>query len=501
MSDPASVPLFRLEVARLRRHFTVLWLRGTEAICEPYAFDLEIVSEGPAIDAASLMYKPAFISFKGSAQGFHGLILAVTRSHYQPGPACYRIQIGPRLTCLTQRGSWRVFQHLSATQIIACVLEENGLREGAYRFDLKAECREREVCTQHQESDLQFIQRLLSEEGLHYHFSHARQGHVLVIGEGLRGFARSPVAPWRHLSEQAGITRFCVNSTGQDRPGSRASERAEGASTLSFVSAGQLLPLVDHPLAAWNHMWLVTRVEHSAPNAEGAAEEPYCNRFQAIPWEVGFSVPAPPCRSPAPDLRRARVVGRKGEEAQRDRYRRVLVRFDPDTHSHALLRNDCWLPLAPGLELPVYAGMPVAVGFLGGDIDRPLIVAGLHDGPTGPAEPGQNAAPRPECMQLHLDPRMWLGETRRLALEGGPLLELLDDTELTVTTGLSELRLDKHGLTLTGPRITFCGQPVGPDDNETQDSTCEPAAGARQAPGDAAQAQPPHQSEDEEGQP
>ena len=489
MIDPASVPLFRLEIARPRRHFTVIWLRGNESIGQPYAFDLEIVSQGRALDPASLMYRPAFISYKGSDQGFHGHILALTRSHYGAGPARYRLQVGPRLACLNSRGGWRVFQHLSATQIITRVLQENGMREGSWRFESKTRCREREYCTQYQESDLHLIQRLLCKEGLHYHFRHTRRGHVLVIGEGLRGFERSPVAAWRQLPEQPGVTRFRVTGAGPENSGRRTSERAEGASTLAFVRSGQLLPLVDHPVAEWNHMWLVTQVTHSAGNDDD--DEPYCNTFQAIPWEAGFSAPPPPPRGPIPDLRRAWVTGRQGEEAERDRYRRVCVQFD---QGDGPLRDQCWLSLAPGLDLPMPGGTPVAVGFLGGDIDRPLIVAGFQEG----LPLGHRTASQADHIHLRLDPRMWLGDTRSVTLEGGPTLELQADSCLTVTAGASELRLDTEGLTLISPLIGLRGRaPAG----DTAGSACEPAVGTCQAPGDAAQGQAANEREDQEGQP
>ncbi|RRV09557.1 type IV secretion protein Rhs [Pseudomonas sp. v388] len=492
MYDPASVPFFRLEIARLRRHFAVLWLRGTEAISQPYTFELEITHQGAAVDPASLMYKSVFLSFKGSGVGFHGQIHSITRSHYRAGPACYRLQVGPRLACLDQRCQSRHFQQLTAPQIIARILEEHGVRD--YRFELKSDCRVRELCTQYQETDLQLIQRLCHEEGLHYHFCHSREEHEMIIGDGLRGFARSPAAPWRRIPQRAGVTHFAVATSGDDTPGSRAGEQAEGASTLPFVRAGQLLPLIEHPVAEWNHMWLVTKVEHHAPASgeHAVRHDAYSNRFQAIPWEVGFVASQAPSRRSPPDLRRAWVLGAPGEEAERDRYRRVRVQFDKDGEGLGARYGDCWLPLAPGLDLPVRGGMAVAVGFLGGDMDRPLIVAGLDTPPHRPtsSQPRQAVEPDSVCMQL--DWQMLLGEKRSLRLDGGPTLDLHADSELTVQVGASRIRLDARGLTLISPRVTFASQP---------ESAREPAIVAAQAPGDGSQAQATHQSEHQEGQP
>jgi type VI secretion system secreted protein VgrG len=504
MYDPASVPLFRLEVARLRRHFAVLWLRGTEAISQPYAFELEIINTGAVIDPPSLMYKSVFLSFKGSDQGFHGQIHAITRSHYRSGPACYRLQVGPRLAALAQRCHLRHFQHLTASQIIARVLEEHGVRD--YRFELKTDCRVRELCTQYQETDLQLFQRLCRQEGLHYHFVHSREEHELIIGDGLRGFARSPVAPWRTMPQQPGVTRFTVDASGEDFPDSRTHERAEGAGTLAFVRSGQLMPLIEHPVAEWNHMWLINRVEHQVPAAAAlsSGQPHYSNRFQATPWEVGFRPPEPSSRDSHPDLRRAWILGPGNELAERDRYRRVRVQFDEGGQGVGARYGDCWLPLAPGLELPMRGGMSVAVGFLGGDMDRPLIVAGLDSVPYGSAPVVREPRPVAESdsVRMQLDWQMLLGEKRSLHLDGGPALDLQVGSELTVKVGASQIRLDADGLTLISPRVTFASQTESESGGECSgESADEPSVAAAQTPGDGPKAKASEQSEQEEGQP
>jgi type VI secretion system secreted protein VgrG len=504
MYDPARVPLFRLEVARLRRHFPILWLRGSEAISQPYVFDFEIINKGSALDPASLMYKSVFISFKGSDHGFHGRVHAVTRSHYQPGPACYRLKVGPRLACLGQRNNPRLFQHLSATQIIARVLEEHGIRKGSYHFDLKAECRVRDICTQYRETDLQLVERLCSEEGIHYHFVHSREHPELIFSDGLRGFARSEVAPWRRVSQQAGITKFTVEASGEDAPGSRASERAAGESTLPFVSAGQLLPLVDHPVADWNHMWLVTRVEHDAPllDARSKSHEPYCNRFQATPWEVGFRPPHPGARDKTPTVQRAWVLGPAGQEAKRDRHRRVQVQFDWGRQGYGARYSDCWLSLASGLDLPMRGGMAVAVGFVDGDIDRPLIIAGLNAAAgIQPRQAEPETAQEPDSVRMHLDWQMLLGENRSVRLDDGPTLDLHANSELTVRVGASEIRLDAGGLTLISPQVTFASRAAEPAPDETPGSADEPAVRAGKPPGDGTQTKATHKGERQERQP
>ncbi|WP_282344973.1 contractile injection system protein, VgrG/Pvc8 family, partial [Pseudomonas sp. PS02288] len=82
----------------------------------------------------------------------------------------------PQLAYLAYRINQRIFQHLSVPQIVAQVLEEHGILAGAYRFGLSASYPERLYCTQYDESDLHFVQRLCEEEGIHYHFEHSAAG-------------------------------------------------------------------------------------------------------------------------------------------------------------------------------------------------------------------------------------------------------------------------------------------------------------------------------------
>ncbi|KPW17185.1 Uncharacterized protein ALO83_02389 [Pseudomonas cannabina pv. alisalensis] len=181
MPDPASAPFFRLEIARLQRCFDVISFNPTEAISQPFIFEIEILGDGFDLDLASLMFKPAYLN-PGDEPGFHGQIHSATRCHYHPGPACYTLTMGPRLSCLALRYNSRLFQHMTAPRIIAQVLEEHGLKN-SYRFDLQTECRERECCVQYQESDLQLVQRLCAEENIHYYFVHSRRHHHLIFAD------------------------------------------------------------------------------------------------------------------------------------------------------------------------------------------------------------------------------------------------------------------------------------------------------------------------------
>ncbi|WP_277422799.1 contractile injection system protein, VgrG/Pvc8 family, partial [Pseudomonas viridiflava] len=89
----------------------------------------------------------------------------------------------------------RIYQQMSAQQIIALILEEHGIKGNGYKFQLGQPCPERDYCVQYDESDLHFIQRLCEEEGIHFHFQHSASGHTLVFGDDQTVFPKlAPVS-------------------------------------------------------------------------------------------------------------------------------------------------------------------------------------------------------------------------------------------------------------------------------------------------------------------
>ena len=319
MFDPANQPHFTLRIDGASHDLQVLAFEGREAIGQPYRFDVELVSERPDLDLRSLLDRPAFLAVAPGGDGIHGLIQRIAQGDSGQRLTRYGLSLVPRLAYLAQRSNQRIFQHLTAPQIIARVLEEHGILAGdGHRFQLGASYPARDYCVQYAESDLHFVQRLCEEEGLHYHFRHSPEGHVLVFGDDQTVFPRlAPVAYQQDsglVADQPVVKRFGVRlETRSSRvtrrdydfeqprlqlesafasefapdledygyPGRftdrtrgrhlarRALERqrsdhrlAEGASDQPTLRSGHFLELGEHPRADWNQLWLLGEVHH-----------------------------------------------------------------------------------------------------------------------------------------------------------------------------------------------------------------------------------------------
>ncbi len=320
MFAAANQPHFTLSIEGLEHDLQVLAFDGHEAIAQPYRFDLELVSERPELDLEALLHRPAFLAFDRAGGGIHGLIQRAAQGESGKRLTRYSLTLVPQLAYLAHRSNQRIFQQLSVPQIIARILEEHGiLADTGHRFQLGPVLYPaRDYCVQYDESDLHFLQRLCEEEGIHYHFEHDRQGHVLVFGDDQTVFPTlAPVAYQQDsglVADEPVVKRFGLRLetrtsrvsrrdydfeqprlqlestvSGElvpdledyDYPGrftersrgrhlaQRALERhrhdyqqAEGTSDQPRLLSGHFLELTDHPRADWNQLWLLSEIHH-----------------------------------------------------------------------------------------------------------------------------------------------------------------------------------------------------------------------------------------------
>ena len=320
MFSPADQASFILDIEGLNHDLQVLEFTGKEAISQPFRFDLKLVSENPDLDLESLLHRMAFLGFDRHGAGIHGQVYSVGQGDAGKRLTQYQLCLMPSLAYLGHRFDHKIFQKLSVPQIIAQVLESHGILSTAYRFTLGTDYQPRDYCVQYGESCLHFLQRLCEEEGLHYHFEHSREGHVVVFGDDQTVFPRlqrptvylqdsamvadepvikaftlametRPTAVTRRdydfekplLQLESGAKdasslqledygfpgRFTDRELGNHRA-QRALERhrsdylqATGRSDQPMLLSGHFLTLTGHPRQQWNDLWLLTEVIHT----------------------------------------------------------------------------------------------------------------------------------------------------------------------------------------------------------------------------------------------
>jgi len=343
----AASARFTLTLPTASHDFQVLAFKGEEHISQPYQITVDLVSDDPNLALSSVLHHEAFLSFDAQGNGIHGQIYSIERGASGKRLTHYTLVLVPRLAYLQHRFNQRIFQFKSVPQIIAQVLEEHWILSCNYRFEVDhAVYPPREYCTQYDESDLDFIQRLCAAEGIHYHFEHSEAGHVLVFADDQGGFSKLAPTVFNTdggmVAEQTSIKQFKVRlqartsrvarrdydferpdyvlesrhrgdhpdaskdepdledyrypgyDTDKDRADllvKRAHQRhrsdhqvASGKSDIRQLHSGYYLDLKGHPTADNNMLWLLTTVSHEG--AQPQVLEEFASSYRAANGEL-----------------------------------------------------------------------------------------------------------------------------------------------------------------------------------------------------------------------
>jgi len=101
----------------------------------------------------------------------------------------YRLVLRPWLWLLSKRVNSLIFHEKKPTEIIAQIFGEHG---GIAKFRDKTTKGYPvfEYCTQYQESDMDFVRRLMEQHGIHFHFQHEKGVHTLVMGDSTSAYEK-----------------------------------------------------------------------------------------------------------------------------------------------------------------------------------------------------------------------------------------------------------------------------------------------------------------------
>jgi type VI secretion system secreted protein VgrG len=440
--------------------FRVVQFSGHEALNQTYRFEVEVIGLPPAMNLERLLQQPVFLSL-GDDQGFHGILHSASHEYRGAQQVGYTLLLVPCLQALDGNSQRRVFHDLSVPMILRRLLEEHDLPDDSYRFELaNGHYPPRPFCIQYEESDLALLQRLCEEEGIHYHFEHHRDGHVLVLADDSLSFPQEPLLtpfqadadpdtaqpaiselfqrheaqplPTRWDARNRGAPdagdgaanhgfgkpspKMARPDPGQDQRSRRQLQRlrclqqqVHGQSNHGAMCSARIIQVAAHPLSSFNDQWLLTETRHqghpSLNPAAGCAALIYRNQFSAIPWSTEFRPALKQARPSIPGYQPARVLGQTGQAPKLDDQGRLQVRLWPTTPADPQECVGLWLPLALATphgwidprRLPK-AGSEVLVNFLDSDPDRPVLWVGL--GHIHAPEPARPREPRNDARLL-----------------------------------------------------------------------------------------------------
>jgi len=377
---------------------------GEESISQPFRFQLDLQSEKRDINPADILRQPANVSWvmrDGSVRHLNGFISRFSQGASDAQLTNYRAELVPWTHFLSLRRDCRIFQNLSVPDIVAEVFTGAGFND----FDIRCASRPtREYCVQYAESDLNFVQRMLEEEGIYYFFEHEQDKHTLVLADEI---SQTPDCPppstvpvlavsapeedvvttfeWEnsinigsvmyrdydHLQPSFTLDGLAPGQEGEEvyeywpgRYTTRAEgerlaryrleaeealrEQAHGRSECRNLIAGHKFTLTEHTNSRANQQYLLTAVRHICDNGEYRSEESgaafdYSNEFTCLPASVPFR-PRRMTRKPLiHGSQTAVVVGPPGEEIYTDEHGRVKLHFHWDRLGQRDENSSCWV--------------------------------------------------------------------------------------------------------------------------------------------------------------
>ncbi|HEX4128603.1 MAG TPA: type VI secretion system tip protein TssI/VgrG [Pirellulales bacterium] len=162
---------------------------GQERLSGLFEYELEMLSEQDSISPDDIVGKNVSFSVKdldNSPRYFNGFVSQFAYYGRTDRLHQYRAQVVPWLWFLTRTTDCRIFQNKSVPDIIKAIFSDLGFTD--FKLQLNAQYQPREYCVQYNETDFQFVSRLMEDEGIFYFFEHEDGTHTLTLADSTSGY-------------------------------------------------------------------------------------------------------------------------------------------------------------------------------------------------------------------------------------------------------------------------------------------------------------------------
>ncbi|QTD53912.1 type VI secretion system tip protein VgrG [Sulfidibacter corallicola] len=424
-----------------------------QALSELYTIQVQIKTKDSSLSFQDFLYKDAEIVLKcgeklDADRKFTGIVTRFVQGTTRFGDLdsttkkfyTYDVEIRPKLWVTTQRYGSKVFQKKTAKDIISEVLGDAGV---SFKWSIKGTPPEREYCLQYEETDFEFVSRLLEDEGITYFFDHDAKQVVFANDPsghpGCKPDAKAQYSEeksnWMFFGKDERVQEFSyeeIIGTGKftsndynyetaqtkikaddteggvpcfpkleiyehtlNYPDAGAgkkistlrkeemvcrSKRARGRTTCRSFETGYSFTLSEHFRGDMNRKWIL------ASCAISMEQGLYQCQFTAIPADIAFRPMRKTPRPKVTGVQTAVVTGPGGSKVYLDDMGRAKIQFHWDRDGQMNDRSSMWVRVSNGYAGKDYGiqwiprvGHEVLVSFINGDPDRPLITGRVYN--------------------------------------------------------------------------------------------------------------------------
>ncbi|RVT84122.1 type VI secretion system tip protein VgrG [Rhodobacteraceae bacterium CCMM004] len=162
----------------------LLRARIVERLGAPTRASIDFAGPRAQIPPGDILGKPIVIESQASSEPrFWTLHCTAVEYHgRQGGHTLYTAELHSKLWFLSRRRNLRIFQEMSTPDIVRAILSDHGF-SGDLDEGLVETYGPRPVCVQYRESDLDFISRLMEQEGIHYTSVHTNGAEKIHVGD------------------------------------------------------------------------------------------------------------------------------------------------------------------------------------------------------------------------------------------------------------------------------------------------------------------------------
>lgn len=168
-------------------------MAATEQLGGLFNFDLDLLSANPEINFQEMLGQSMTVQYQRldkEIRYFNGIVSCFTQAGNHGDLSLYRATLRPWCWFLTCNTDSRIFQNKTVPDIIKEVFREHGFSD--FEESLTGSHREWEYCVQYNETDFDFISRLMEHEGIYYYFKHEEGKHTLVMADSVNAHEMVP---------------------------------------------------------------------------------------------------------------------------------------------------------------------------------------------------------------------------------------------------------------------------------------------------------------------
>ena len=181
--DPSNFPL-RLEGDCQSLKLLPISAKVTERISHVPSIEVNFYCENETLALEDVVGKTMHLvaesEDKAAKRWFRGTCVSAEFLSLLDVGALFKAEVRSWLWFLTRRTDVRIFQGMTVVDVIKAVLGEYGF-SGNLELKLSQSYEAREYCVQYRETDLDFIDRLMQEEGIYYYFDHTPSTEKMVL--------------------------------------------------------------------------------------------------------------------------------------------------------------------------------------------------------------------------------------------------------------------------------------------------------------------------------